>query len=231
MTLRQFLLLSLRGYKTFSFFCACSLLIAIAIILISPKKWEVTCIVSPPVRMAPHLDTAASLLMRLREPSTMLKVIGRLKSQEGIDISYKELKKSMRVYSIGDNVEMQFDVPSGETGVKLGWFFLQEINNQEKEYLAIVKDSEKAVQKEIAFDIKNIFDYSPKSNGVQIQYLFPKEFEHINKEARSHFLVEPNYDPQEIWPNKILLVSMAIIIGLMLGVIKLFFYDGQALDM
>lgn len=231
MSLRQFLFLSLRGYKTFAFFCACTLLIAFATILLSPKKWDVNCIVSPPVRMAPHLDTSLNLTMRLRAPTTLVKVIGRLKSQEGIDISYGELKNSLRVNTVGDNVEMHIESRSGEIGVKIAQLFIQEANSQEKEFLAILKDSEKSVRKEILDDCnKNYSVIASKLNAGITDNLLPKELEYINENARTYFIVEPNYDQREIWPNKILLISSAIIVGLLLGLIKLFFYDRQGLN-
>lgn len=231
MSLRQFLSVSLKGYKTFVVFCACTLIIAVATISTSPKKWDVICIVAPPVRMAPHLDTSLNLALRLRAPATLQKVIDRLRSQDGIDISYAELKKSLRVNSVGDNVEMHIEVQSGDAGVKISHRLIQEINNQEKEYLALLIESEEAVGERISNKNKKdtIVDRS-KINSIDLNNSYFKELEHINVSARSFFLVEPNYDPRSTSPNVSLLISSALIIGIMFGLIKLFFYDRQSFD-
>lgn len=231
MSLRDFIFTLVKAYKTILFFLCFFVSLSLLAFFLMPKKWEVYSVMTPPVNFAPVVDSPSNLATRLRSPATLKAVLDGLDSEEKLKLGYSGLRAALRINVIEKSVEVRVETYSPEIGVKISNLLLQQANRQEEMFLTGLVKSNQSVKEEYRKEMKSILSEPISSQrSVLSQGGMMDNSIHVNESSRTVFLVEPGFDPKASSPKLVLLLGMALVLGLICSVVKVFFYDRKSLN-
>ena len=205
-----------RAWRWLLVFVAAGVLLAMVYWAVLPSKWEVHAILVPPQFGGRTLGSLGGLANRLRAPVTF-KMVSESLVEDKLNIDH--LRQSVRIAVIGDAVELRVRAESPNRGLKIANLFLQEVNRQEAAYLASLSVQYEDVQSALfkSLQLGNVL-----LDGSVVEFLL------YSKDLRTTYFVEPNIDPRPLSPGVAVLALLGALVGLCVGLIKVFFYDTEA---
>lgn len=215
MSLKAYFEILCRSWRVLVICVTTGVILTVAYWAVLPVKWEVQAILVPPQFAGKVLGSPAGLASRLRAPATMKMVCeGLLEARLDAD----HLRQSVRIAVIGDTVELRVKADSSHLGVKIANLFLKEVNRQEAAYLASLGGQYQDIHSKLLENFQH---------GNVLLDASSVEFFLYGKETKTTYFVEPNFDPRPVSPGAAVLALLGAVVGLCVGLIKVFFYDTE----